>query len=640
MSLPLFLLPLLPLMGAVLILLTSVTLTEDSSKKISPIIACVAALAACLVNLSYWQNLSPQTVLQETAFTWIAAGTWQATVGFYLDNIALVMTTVVTVAALLIHLYAASLMQTDPGIRRFFFYLNLFLFSMLILVMADNLLLLYLGWEGVGLCSFALIGFWYEKSENAAAGRKAFTVTRVGDTALALGIFLLFSQLQSLDFQEIFAQANTLQSDVITLASLLILIGALGKSAQLPLHVWLPDAMAGPAPVSALIHAATMVTAGVYLLIRCLPLISLSPQIMLLTASIGACGAFYGASCALGQTDLKRMLAYSTMSQVGYMFLAVGSGAYAFALFHLTTHAAFKALLFLSAGAIMHATKGHHKMKDMGGFMHTLPQIHVFYLIGIFGLAAIPWIGAGFFSKEPILNAIWYHPEGFGLWILASLAALLTVIYSLRSYLMIFHGPRKILQQRFCFSTLLLMPMFIFALLSLTLGWLQSPLGTHIWLDWLAGAKEPSHPWFSTLLAWFIPILGGLVAFYWVRMERLGWRLPGLDFLHRGWDIDGLYAILFVKPYKKFAQWGQTWIESGGIENINKALCQGFFALAFGLKAQIESMVIGGFERLLGFILRLGHAQLSQSQQGDVAVYLILFITGAVFMLAFWLFGL
>ena len=342
------------------------------------------------------------------------------------------MVLVITIVGFLIHVYSAEYMFEDEGYSRFFAYMNLFVSAMLILVLADNLVFLYLGWEGVGLCSYLLIGFWYSDPVNGRAARKAFIVTRIGDTALAIGLFLLFTNLGTLNIQELMLTASTkwsVGSETAILAAALLLGGALGKSAQLPLQVWLPDAMAGPTPVSALIHAATMVTAGVYLIARTHVLFELAPPVQNAVAVIGAATLLIAGFSAIVQNDIKRVLAYSTISQIGYMFLALGVGAWSAAMFHFMTHAFFKALLFLGAGVVILAQHGEHNIFKMGGLRKKLPSTFWTFLIGSASLSALPLVTAGFYSKDLILWQAWSSSSGsVALWA-AGLAGRLHYFY-------------------------------------------------------------------------------------------------------------------------------------------------------------------------------------------------------------------
>jgi len=371
----------------------------------------LSALLVALIGIEYLQQPDPipYTV---TLYTWMDVGGFKPGFSFYLDGLSLLMMFVITGVGFLIHVYSTLFMFEDESYARFFSYMNLFVSAMLVLVLADNLLLLYLGWEGVGLCSYLLIGFWQTDPANGAAARKAFVVTRIGDTAMALGLFLLFTQLGTLDIQPLMKLAGeTWQTgDAIpTIACLLILGGAVGKSAQLPLQTWLPDAMAGPTPVSALIHAATMVTAGVYLIARTHELFLLAPTAQMMVAFVGLITLIMAACTAMTQTDIKRILAYSTISQIGYMFLALGVSAWSSGIFHLMTHAFFKALLFLGAGAAVYSLHHEHNIFKMGGLRKKLPVPFWSFMIGSAALAGFPYITSGFWSKDEILLSAWRH---------------------------------------------------------------------------------------------------------------------------------------------------------------------------------------------------------------------------------------
>ncbi|MBI2877983.1 MAG: NADH-quinone oxidoreductase subunit L, partial [Candidatus Tectomicrobia bacterium] len=419
----LYLVPLLPAAGFLILVLFGSSISRGAIGAVGSGSIGAAFLVASLVGWDFLMNPPPSGIFRQVVATWMNTGGLRVEFGLYLDPLSLVMVGVVTFVGFLIHLYATQSMADEEGYARFFAYMNLFVAFMLTLVLADNLLFLYLGWEGVGLCSYLLIGFWYQERKNGLAAQKAFIVTRVGDTALALGLFLLFVNLGSFDIQQILSGASTrwpVGSTLAVLTAALLLGGAVGKSAQLPLQVWLPDAMAGPTPVSALIHAATMVTAGVYLIARTHTLFVLAPPVQFAVAMIGAATALLAAFAAMAQEDIKRVLAYSTMSQIGYMFLALGVGAWVAAIFHLMTHAFFKALLFLSAGVVIDALHHEHNLFKMGGLRKQLPSAFWTFLIGAAALSSLPLITAGFFSKDQILWAAWSSRMGStGLWALA-----------------------------------------------------------------------------------------------------------------------------------------------------------------------------------------------------------------------------
>jgi NADH-quinone oxidoreductase subunit L len=406
------------------------------------------AMILALIILAAFLSQAPAEPFRQTIWTWFDVDGLTPQVGFYLDALSLVMMVVVTFVGFLIHLYSSEFMSDDEGYSRFFAYMNLFVASMLVLVLANNLLLLYLGWEGVGLCSYLLIGFWYRNPENGLAARKAFIITRVGDAGLAVGLFVLFTSLGTLDTQTLMQRAAetwpTGAAPAIAAAGLL-LGGAVGKSAQLPLQTWLPDAMAGPTPVSALIHAATMVTAGVYLIARTHVLYSLAPPVQVAVAIIGALTLLLAGFSALNQKDIKRILAYSTISQIGYMFLALGVGAWSAAIFHFMTHAFFKSLLFLAAGVVVQRLQDEHDIFKMGGLRRRLPLAFWSFLAGAVSLAALPFIDAGFYSKDLILWETWSRgPSGHLLFIAGLIGALLTALYTFRPVFVAFFGEVQI----------------------------------------------------------------------------------------------------------------------------------------------------------------------------------------------------
>ncbi|HJU04628.1 MAG TPA: NADH-quinone oxidoreductase subunit L, partial [Nitrospiraceae bacterium] len=441
----LWLIPALPLAGSLLLILSANRLSRRMIAWIGVGSVGLSAALSLLVGIDFGEaGLQPY---RQMLWTWMNTGGFDAPIALYLDALSLTMTVVITFVGFLIHLYSAEFMSGDEDYGRFFAYMNLFVASMLTLVLGDNLLSLYLGWEGVGLCSYLLIGFWYTEPANGYAAQKAFIVTRIGDTAFAVALFILFTELGTLDIQDVMrraAQQWEVGSSVAIAVAALLLVGAVGKSAQLPLQTWLPDAMAGPTPVSALIHAATMVTAGVYLIARTHILFTLAPPVQFTVAVIGALTLLLAACSALTQQDIKRALAYSTMSQIGYMFLALGVGAWSAALFHFMTHAFFKALLFLAAGVVILSLHHEHNIFKMGGLRKTLPLTHAAFLIGAASLAGLPFITAGFYSKELILSQVWSSASGgLALWSAGVLGAFLTVVYSFRLVFRVFYGAQK-----------------------------------------------------------------------------------------------------------------------------------------------------------------------------------------------------
>ena len=442
----LLLIPLLPLLG----FLVNASAGRRLSKAASGSLACAAMIASFLVAAaSVWQLLSLPAAgraIELTVFSWIASGDFEAAFSLRLDPLAAVMILVVTGIGSLIHIYSTAYMHEEPAAEyaRYFSYLNLFAAFMLVLVLGANFLVMFVGWEGVGLCSYLLIGFWYPKKSAADAGKKAFIVNRIGDFAFILGVLLIFVRFGTIDFQQLAAQVSGLTPEAafgtLSLITLLLFIGATGKSAQIPLYVWLPDAMEGPTPVSALIHAATMVTAGVYMIGRNAVLFSHAPETLAIVAVIGAATALMAGTIGLVQNDIKRVLAYSTVSQLGYMFLAMGVGAYAAGIFHLYTHAFFKALLFLGSGAVIHALAGEQDLRRMGGLRREMPITYWTFVVGALAIAGVPGL-AGFFSKDEILYRTYAGGHTL-LWVVGVLTSLLTAVYMFRLVFMAFHGER------------------------------------------------------------------------------------------------------------------------------------------------------------------------------------------------------
>jgi NADH-quinone oxidoreductase subunit L len=537
--------------------------------------------------------------------SWLSVFDFKAPFTLYLDPLSLSLCLMITFVCGLIHIYAVGYMREDPSYIRFFALLNLFVAAMLTLVLAENLPLLYLGWEGVGFCSYALIGFWYKKPENATAGRKAFIVTRIGDIGLGIAIVWLFQLFGTVSITELNKLGFLIPVGLITPLGLLMLLAAMGKSAQVPLMVWLPDAMAGPTPVSAQIHAATMVTAGVYLLMRMFPLIGVSTTVAAAIAITGALTAFYGATCALVQRDLKRILAFSTISQIGYMMLGVGAGAISAATFHLLEHAFFKALLFLGAGCVISAMHHEQDIFRMGGLRRALPGTFWPFLAGALCLAGLPFTG-GFFSKDGILGAVWLKGGMLygGLYIVGLITALITAFYTMRMLLIVFEGnplppggggsgggwgdnsaeqlhhpppspfrPQRVLPSREGglkpLPRIMEWALIPLALLAVCGGLLNLPeyLGTGLLNTLLSqpGSNEPHLPYTTELLLQSVAAIAALagMAVAWLRNggQRRQLRLAeaqlparGLHaFLLEGWRFDVLYDLLFVRPYVRMS---------------------------------------------------------------------------------------
>ncbi len=549
------LIPLLPLASGILLIATAGRLPRQSVALLGAGSVGLAAICVVLVSAAY---LGTGELQQISYWTWMSVGGFEPRIAFYIDGLTVVMMSIITGVGFLIHLYSIEFMWEDESIARYFAYMNLFVAAMLILVMADNLLLLFLGWEGVGACSYLLVGFWYRDPENGAAARKAFVVTRVGDAAMALGLVLLLTELGTLDIQPLMAAAGVqwqVGDSLPVLASALLLGGALGKSAQLPLHTWLPDAMAGPTPVSALIHAATMVTAGVYLIARTHPLFLLAPPTLAAVAWLGLLTLLLAAFAALAQHDIKRILAYSTISQIGYMFLALGAGAFSAAVFHLMTHAFFKALLFLAAGAVIHCLHHEHNIFRMGGLRRSLPVVFFSFLIGSAALAALPFT-AGFYSKDAILLAAWEVP-GIGPWLWAGglLGALLTAVYSFRLVFVVFFGEARSEPDRQP-GWKMAVPLVLLCVASLTGGYILLPLhdvfpqASPHHANHLVEIISITVPLLGLLFAWAVFLAGKISIKPWVDSPS-GQRLQ--DFLLHGWRIDELYDTLLVRPFKGLA---------------------------------------------------------------------------------------
>jgi NADH-quinone oxidoreductase subunit L len=431
----------LPLLGAAVLLLTGRRWRGNWPGWFASALVGVSFLWSAWILVTMLTNDSAQRVELTRWWDWIVAGSFEVGFDFRLDPLSVVMILVVTGVGTLIHLYSIDYMQGDPLYPRFFGYMNLFVFFMLVLVLADNFLLLYVGWEGVGLCSYLLIGFWFERKTAADAAKKAFITTRIGDSAFLIGIIYIWLHFGSLDFDVVFEGAGTLANGTATIMALLLFAGAVGKSAQLPLHVWLPDAMEGPTPVSALIHAATMVTAGVYLVVRTHAIFEASEVALTIVAVVGIVTAIYAGLSAIGQDDIKRMLAYSTISQLGFMFFGAGVGAYSAAIFLLVTHAFFKALLFLAAGSVMHAMHDRTDMVAMGGLRRFLPVTGATWLVGAAAMAGIPPF-SGFFSKDQVVAAA-SEAGRTGLWVIALAGAMLTAVYIARVTFMVFFGSPR-----------------------------------------------------------------------------------------------------------------------------------------------------------------------------------------------------
>jgi NADH-quinone oxidoreductase subunit L len=574
-------------------------------------------------------------------WSWITIGTFSPDFALLIDPLSTLMALVVTGVGFLIHIYSIEYMKVDDEHReltgrlyaRYFVYLNFFIIAMLILVLANNFVLLYVGWEGVGLASFLLIGFWYWKPSAADAGKKAFLVNRVGDFGLALAIMLLFSaigaQAGSLAFREVNAiaeQAPALLAGVITAVTLLLLLAATGKSAQIPLWVWLPDAMEGPSPVSALIHAATMVTAGVYMIVRVSPLFELAPDVMQVVAWVGALTALMGATIALTKTDLKRVLAYSTISQLGYMFLAVGVGGYVAAMFHLTTHAFFKALLFLAAGSVMHALHGELDINKMGGLRHKMSITFWTFVIGAAALAGFPFL-SGFFSKDAILVS-GFKAEAFLFYAIGLLTAFLTAVYAFKLVFVPFTGqPRdkKLYDHAHESPPLMTIPLIVLAALTVFGGLINLPIVLPLLEGWLepivaqGAVGIPEHPTVAMevalLLTSALVALAGIGVAYWayVREPGLSGRIQErLGFLYtladKGYYFDQLYNAIVQQGIWPASRFLYESFDMGVIDGAVNGVARGVGWLG-GQTRRLQNGLVGTYALtfLVGVVLVIGY---------------------------------
>jgi len=576
----LHIIPALPL-SAVLV---SLLVGDRLGKRGTTVLACGSVLAAFGFALQAVLHLASlpedSRSFTELVYTWMSVGDFKVDVSFLMDPLSAVMVLVVTGVGSLIHIYATGYMSHDPSYRRFFMYLNLFMFSMLTLVLADNYLLMFVGWEGVGLCSYLLIGFWYERPAASQAGKKAFIVNRIGDFGFMLGMFMLVVATGSLDYERVFQAAPHVfvaGGTAITLATLLMFLGATGKSAQIPLFTWLPDAMEGPTPVSALIHAATMVTAGVYMLARSHVLFELAPTTMEVVALIGAMTALLAATIGLAQNDIKRVLAYSTVSQLGYMFMACGVGAFGAGIFHVMTHAFFKALLFLGAGSVIHAMSDEQDMRRMGGLAGKLPYTHGTMLIATLAIAGVPFL-SGFFSKDEILHAS-FASGHLGVWLAGVVGAAMTAFYMTRLYVLTFRGPSRLSHEaehhlhESPFS--MTVPLVILAFLSIVGGYVGMPFqeGGHAFERWLhpvmaAGGHAGEHHEVSRLVEWGLIVLSvgagafgifmALRSYLWTPAiaTSLRERFSGVHRLFENkWWVDEFYDAVVVKPFMGISRW-------------------------------------------------------------------------------------
>ncbi|MDH4162243.1 MAG: NADH-quinone oxidoreductase subunit L [Nitrospirota bacterium] len=622
------LIPLLPFFGFLIAGLFGKYLKERAAT-----VAVGGVLGAFVFAVSAFIDVANGTIIDENFYSWILIGNLSVNVGFQIDQLTAVMLMVVTFLSTLIHIYSIGYMHGDKGFSRFFAYLELFTFFMLVLVMGNNFLVMFVGWEGVGLCSYLLIGFWYEKKSAADAGVKAFVTNRVGDFGFVLGMMLIFTTFGTLDFTDVFAQATPqlaaqnidllgIEVGIVTLICLLLFVGATGKSAQIPLYVWLPDAMEGPTPVSALIHAATMVTAGVFMVARCAPLFSLSHTAMNVVAVTGAVTALFAATIGLVQNDIKRVIAYSTISQLGYMFLGLGVGAFSAGIFHLTTHAFFKGLLFLASGSVIHALSGEQDMRKMGSLRRKIKITYAVFLIGSLALAGIfPF--AGFFSKDEILWSV-YNAGSLGrsLWMVGLTGAFMTAFYSFRLIYLTFFGKSRMdhdVEHHVHESPpVMTVPLMILAFFSITIGFIGMPLIPHanLFANFLApvfphvqhGGTDHGLEIGLMIFSVLVAATGIVMAYVWyVRdtriPDKLAEKFSGVyTLLLNKYRVDELYNYLFVdglvhKLAGVLHRIGDVKIVDGAVNGVARLIGQ---ASERGRKMQT------GFVQEYAFIMGLG----------------------------------
>ncbi len=582
----------LPLAGA-LIGYTCKSFTKLFTEITTSIFVSLSAILSLIV---FWNGIHNNSYGNFKIFEWVSSGNFVANWSINIDPLSSIMLVVVTFISALVHIYSIGYMSHDPHKPRFMSYLSLFTFSMLALVVSDNFLQLFFGWEGVGLCSYLLIGFWYKKDTANNAAIKAFIVNRIGDFGLAIGIFLIFFYFGTINFNEVFQSVSqfsekkflffNFEVNLITLICLFLFIGAMGKSAQFMLHTWLPDAMEGPTPVSALIHAATMVTAGVFLVVRCSPLFEFSQVALNIVTIVGMITAVFAASVALVQNDIKKIVAYSTCSQLGYMFFAAGIGAYHVAMFHLFTHAFFKALLFLGSGSVIHAFKDEQDIRKMGGIRKKLPYTYTFMLIGTLALTGFPFL-SGFYSKDAIIEFAYLSKSSLGNYavFIGIFTALLTSIYSWRLFFKTFHGPYNnksiAINDTHESPIIMLLPLLLLAIGAISVGYIfkETLIGhnnNEFWGSSILFIEEIKHdyiPLWFLLLTPFLVVISIPVSFYYfisntkILESFKNTNLPLYDFLLNKWYIDELYDSILVNPAKKI---GLFFWKKGDLGTIDK----------------------------------------------------------------------
>ena len=623
-----WLIPLFPLIGFLINGLVGKSLPKSVVGTIGSAAVGLSFLVTVAIFLEFLKLPEGVHAVEKVMYTWIASGPFTVSVAFLIDPLSLIMLLVVSGVSTLIHIYSIGYMHDDEGFYRYFAYLNLFVFAMLILVSANNFLLMFVGWEGVGLCSYLLIGFWYEKKSASDAGKKAFVVNRIGDFGFLIGVFLIFWTFGSLNFAEVFplAAKYPMGSGVLTAITLFLFLGATGKSAQIPLYTWLPDAMEGPTPVSALIHAATMVTAGVFMVARCSTMFVLAPISMTVVGGVGALTAIYAATIGITQFDIKRVLAYSTVSQLGYMFLACGVGAFTSGIFHLMTHAFFKALLFLGSGSVIHGMHGEQDMRHMGGLKKYMPITYWTFMLATLAIAGIfPF--AGFFSKDEIL----FHSLVSGhtlFWGIATVAAFITAFYMFRAVFMTFHGEEKFDHHHVHpheSPSLMTVPLMILAGLAVVGGLVGFPIieGANRFKEFLAPAITPlvhevhSPVWFEiTMMAFSMAVaIAGIYMAYKFYMkrpelpEKVIEKIPVIyDLVYHKYYVDEIYDAGVVEPIKN----GSDFLWHGVDETVIDGAVNGSATTVGWLSSQLRKLETGFVQSyalaiLIGAVLVTGY---------------------------------
>ena len=633
------LIPFLPLAAFLINILFGRNFLKEKAHWVS-ILAVAGSWVVAVMTLV--DILAGKPIINQDLYTWFVSGSFKVSVGFLIDELTAVMLIVVTTCSTLIHIYSVGYMHGDKGYYRFFAYLSLFTFCMLMLVMANNFLQLYFGWEGVGLCSYFLIGYYFDKKSASDAGKKAFIVNRFGDFGFGLGIIIIFLTFGTVYYEPVFSQVggfanqtiNFLGYDVhlMTLIALLLFCGSIGKSAQMPLHVWLPDAMEGPTPVSALIHAATMVTAGVFLVARCSPIFNLSETALMVVALTGAITSLFAATIGLVQNDIKRIIAYSTISQLGYMFLACGVGAYTAGIFHLYTHAFFKALLFLCAGSVMHAMAGELDLQKMGGLKKYMPVTYITMLLASLSIAGVPGF-AGFFSKDEILWLAYSSPSPVGkfVWVIGTFVAFLTAFYSFRLIFLTFHGKfRGTHEQEHHLHEspkVMTIPLILLCVGAIASGWVGiSPLlggGAHFTefmkpvLGHPEGHGTHSEEWMVMAISVIAGFSGiGLAYFMYLKRADIPVRLAARfsavhKILFNKYYVDEFYSFIIVRP--------AIWIAKNILIGITDA--------------RIIEAIVNGVPKAIGAFSQ----QLRKMQTGFLQHYATIMAAGILIIVAFML---